>query len=39
MQERVRQLSGSISFDSAPGKGFRIAVQLPLSVIAPDSQV
>ncbi|RDU99361.1 PAS domain-containing sensor histidine kinase [Trinickia dinghuensis] len=37
MHERVRQLSGSISIDSAPGEGFRIAIRLPLSVVAPDS--
>ena len=37
MRERVRQLSGSISIDSAPGEGFRIAIRLPLSAAAPDS--
>lgn len=37
MQERVRQLSGAISIDSAPGEGFRIVIQLPLGMVAPDS--
>lgn len=33
MRQRVRQLSGSVSIDSAPGRGFRIAIQLPESAI------
>ena len=31
--ERVRQLNGVLSIDSAPGCGFRIAIQLPVSAI------
>jgi NarL family two-component system sensor histidine kinase LiaS len=30
MRERVRQVHGSIQFTSAPGKGTRIEVNVPL---------
>ena len=33
MRERARQLGGAVSIDSAPGKGFRVAVNLPLDVL------
>ena len=33
MQERVRQLEGDLTFDSAPDDGFRIGIRLPLEVI------
>jgi PAS domain S-box-containing protein len=33
MRERVRQLNGTVTIDSAPGSGFRIAIQLPVSAI------
>ena len=33
MRERARQLSGAVSIDSAPGKGFRVTVNLPLDVL------
>jgi PAS domain S-box-containing protein len=33
MQERVRQLYGRATFDSAPGDGFRIDISLPISVV------
>jgi signal transduction histidine kinase len=36
MRERVRQLHGSLTIDSAPGKGFRIAVQIPINAIRLD---
>lgn len=36
MRERVRQLHGTLTIDSAPGKGFRIAAQIPLSAIRPE---
>jgi nitrate/nitrite-specific signal transduction histidine kinase len=31
IQERVQQLGGSLEIDSAPGKGTRLAVEIPLS--------
>jgi PAS domain S-box-containing protein len=37
MRERVRQLKGSLSIDTAPGRGFLIAIQLPVSMIASGS--
>lgn len=37
MQERVRQLNGSVSIKSAPGQGFKIAIELPVSAIVPDA--
>jgi len=33
MQERVRQLQGRITFDSAPGEGFRIDICLPIDAV------
>ncbi|MFM0514845.1 PAS domain-containing sensor histidine kinase [Paraburkholderia sp. RL17-373-BIF-A] len=36
MRERVRQLHGTLKIDSAPDKGFRIAVQIPINAIRPD---
>jgi PAS domain S-box-containing protein len=36
MRERVRQLRGVLTIDSAPGKGFRIVGQIPLSAVRPD---
>ncbi|MDR8398532.1 PAS domain-containing sensor histidine kinase [Paraburkholderia sp. USG1] len=36
MRERVRQLRGTLTIDSAPGSGFRITVRIPLSAIRPD---
>ena len=33
MQERVRQLHGCITFDSAPGDGFRIDIRLPVDAV------
>jgi PAS domain S-box-containing protein len=33
MQERVRQLDGRITFDSAPGDGFRIDICLPVDAV------
>jgi PAS domain S-box-containing protein len=36
MGERVRQLGGAIEFRSAPGAGFRIAVDIPLKGVADD---
>lgn len=33
MRERVRQLNGKLSIDSAPGYGFRLAIQLPVTAI------
>ncbi len=33
MQERVRQLNGRITFDSAPGDGFRIDIRLPAEAV------
>lgn len=38
MGERVRQLHGTLTIDSAPGKGFRITAQIPLSAIRPDAK-
>jgi signal transduction histidine kinase len=38
MRERVRQLHGTLTIDSAPGKGFRITARLPLSAIRPDGK-
>jgi two-component system sensor histidine kinase UhpB len=35
MRERVVALHGSIRFDSAPGRGLRIDVVLPLAAVAP----
>jgi PAS domain S-box-containing protein len=37
MRERVRQLNGSLSVDTAPGRGFRITILLPVSMIASSS--
>lgn len=36
MRERVRQLRGTLTIDSAPGSGFRIVAQIPLSAIRRD---
>jgi PAS domain S-box-containing protein len=36
MRERVRQLRGVLTIDSAPGKGFRIVARVALSAIRPD---
>ncbi|MFM0514103.1 PAS domain-containing sensor histidine kinase [Paraburkholderia sp. RL17-373-BIF-A] len=36
MRERVRLLRGTLTIDSALGKGFRIAAQVPISAIRPD---
>jgi PAS domain S-box-containing protein len=33
IRERVRQLNGTLSIDSAPGCGFRIGIQLPMSAL------
>jgi signal transduction histidine kinase len=33
MQERVRLLHGRITFDSAPGDGFRIDIGLPVDAV------
>lgn len=33
IRERVRQLNGELSIDSAPGRGFRLAIQVPVSAI------
>ena len=33
MQERVRQLHGQATFDSAPGDGFRIHISLPVDAV------
>jgi len=33
MKERVRQLNGRITFDSAPGDGFRIDIRLPAEAV------
>ena len=33
MQERVRQLHGQITFDSAPSDGFRIDIRLPIDAV------
>jgi PAS domain S-box-containing protein len=33
MQERVRQLHGRATFDSAPGDGFRIDISLPIDAV------
>jgi len=33
IEERVRQLNGSVSIESAPGQGFKIAIELPVSKI------
>jgi PAS domain S-box-containing protein len=38
MRERVRQLHGTLTLDSAPGKGFRIVARIPLSAIRPGAQ-
>jgi PAS domain S-box-containing protein len=38
MGERVRQLHGTLTIDSAPGKGFRITARIPLSAIRPDAK-
>ena len=36
MQERVRQLHGRVTFDSAPGDGFRIDICLPADAVKED---
>lgn len=33
MRERVRQLNGTLSLDSAPGCGFRIGISLPIKAL------
>jgi signal transduction histidine kinase len=33
IQERVRQLRGRITFDSAPNDGFRIGIGLPIDAV------
>jgi PAS domain S-box-containing protein len=38
IRERVRQLCGTLTMDSAPGKGFRISAQIPLSAIRSDER-
>jgi signal transduction histidine kinase len=38
MRERVRQLHGVLTTDSAPGMGFRITARIPLSAIHPDGK-
>jgi signal transduction histidine kinase len=35
MQARVDELGGSLAIDSAPGRGTRVAVQVPLAAAAP----
>ncbi|MFT4434320.1 PAS domain S-box protein [Caballeronia sp. 15715] len=37
MRERVRQLKGRATFDSAPGDGFRIDISLPVDAVKADS--
>lgn len=37
IRERARQLGGSVTIDSTPGTGFRIAVRIPLSAIQADA--
>jgi len=37
MRERIRQLNGSLSIDTAPGRGFRITIQLPVSMVESGS--
>lgn len=37
MRERVRQLNGTILVNSAPGCGFRIAIQIPVSTIESEA--
>lgn len=36
MGERVRQLRGNLTIDTAPGSGFRVTARIPLSAIRPD---
>lgn len=38
MRERVRQLRGTMTIDSAPGNGFRIVAQIQLNAIRPDER-
>jgi len=38
IRERVRQLRGNLTIDSAPGTGFRITARIPLSAIRPDGK-
>lgn len=33
IRERVRQLNGAVSVDTAPGEGFRLSVSLPVSAL------
>ncbi|WP_114815177.1 PAS domain-containing sensor histidine kinase [Paraburkholderia kururiensis] len=35
VRERARLLDGDVSVDTAPGKGFRLAVSLPLAAVGP----
>jgi signal transduction histidine kinase len=37
MQARAAELGGSLAIDSAPGRGTRVAVQVPLAAAAPRS--
>lgn len=37
MQERVRQLGGNFSIESAPGRGCAILIQLPVSALVSDA--
>ncbi|WP_343654782.1 PAS domain-containing sensor histidine kinase [Paraburkholderia caribensis] len=34
IRERVRQLQGTVSFDSAPGEGFHISIRVPVAAVA-----
>ncbi|TKC86900.1 sensor histidine kinase [Trinickia terrae] len=37
IRERVRQLNGAVSIDTAPGKGVRLTVGLPLAAVSDDT--
>jgi two-component system, NarL family, sensor histidine kinase UhpB len=37
IRERVRQLSGTVSIETAPGEGFRLTVSLPVSALNRES--
>ncbi len=37
MHERARQLDGTVTIDTGPGRGFRILVQFPIHAIAADA--
>lgn len=39
MRERVQALGGEVVMDSAPGKGFRVRIRLPLSFVASSHEV